>query len=76
MLCCLLAFLTAGPIGLAVTVPRGNAGFRRPDHARLWLAAALGLLAAGCGLMAVLFWYAAPAQSFFRHLCSVLPPGT
>ena len=68
MLCCLLAFLTVGPIGLAVTVPRGG----RRDYARLWLPAALVLLAGSVAAIAVLIWYA-PGQSFFRHICSVLP---
>jgi hypothetical protein len=74
MLCCLLALFTIGPIGLAVTAPRARfTPSCCPGYSRLWLAATLGVLLAGCAAMAVLFWHAAPAESFFRHLCSVLP---
>jgi hypothetical protein len=69
MLCCLLAFLTIGPIGLAVTVPRAGCC----AYSRLWLIAALGVFFIGCTAMAVLFWHPASAQAFYRHICSVLP---
>ncbi len=75
MLCCLLALLIIVPLGLAATAPRGGTrpACCRADFSRLWLMAAIGVLVMFCAVMAVLFWYAAPAQSFFRHICSVFP---
>lgn len=73
MLCCLLAILVIGPLGLAVTAPAGARACCSPLRQRLWMTGMVVVLAGGFAL--VVFAVNEPAESaiLFRHLCNFLP---
>ena len=73
MLCCLLAFLVIGPLGLAVTAPSGARDCCSPMRQRLWMTGTVLVLAGGFAL--VVFAITQPVESvrLFRSICQFLP---
>jgi predicted cobalt transporter CbtA len=73
VLCCLLAFLVIGPLGLAVTAPAGARGCCSPLRQKLWMTGTVIAFAGGFAL--VVFAVNQPAESavLFRHVCNFFP---